>query len=121
MQDYIQNLDDNSPRFRHEKWRKIFDEQLESNPLSLSLTSTQLFSLPIGEHDETWETWLPKDKVWNRLDTLSQISVLPEKEKNEVINMFNEAVKASDTSVNEKGDIAIHGTTFSYWTSKIPA
>ncbi|GAM83441.1 hypothetical protein ANO11243_014290 [Dothideomycetidae sp. 11243] len=120
MHDFVWSLDDDQPRYRHEKWRKIFDEQLESGPLSIMTSSTPLFALPLGFHEERWEVWLPEDKIWERLNTLSQISVLKGKDKEDAIRIFKDAIKADDVKSNEKGEFAIHGATYSSWTTKIP-
>ena len=81
MQDYVWSLDDNQPRFRHEKWRAVFDDQISSNPFSITMSAEPLFALPLAENVEKWEVWLPRDKIWDRLNTLSQISVLEPEEK----------------------------------------
>ncbi|TKX25322.1 methyltransferase domain-containing protein 11 [Elsinoe australis] len=120
MQEFICGLDDGSPRYRHEQWRKVFDQQLESNPLLLTSSSEQLFALPLGNHEERWEVVLPKDKIWDRLNTLSQISVLEGKEREEAEKLFQTAINKTETEVNEKGEVAIHGGTYSHWTTKIP-
>ena len=117
IHDFIWTLDDDQPRFRHEKWRKVFDEQLESTPFSIT-SATPIFSLPIAVHEETWEVWLPKDKIWDRLNSLSQISVLPPDEKEKAIKLFHDAIGKAEP--NEKGEYAIHGVTVSAWTSKVP-
>ena len=69
-------FDDDTPRFRHEKWRKCFDDQLASTPFSLTTSADPLFSLPLGEGSVKFETWLTKDEAWKRYRTLSQIAVL---------------------------------------------
>lgn len=78
----IWSFDDAEPRFRHEQWRKVFDEQTNSTPLSLLIANDdQLFSLPLGTHAEPFEVRLPKDKIWDRFSTLSQIAVLEGEER----------------------------------------
>jgi len=121
MHDYIWSQDDSQPRFRHEKWRQVFDEQLGTGPLSLIVASEQFFALPLGEFVESWELWLPKDKVWDRLTTLSQIAVLEDGEREEVRKLFYDAIEAEDTKIDDQGRIAVHGATYSSWTTKIPA
>jgi len=34
--------------------------------------------------------------------------------------MFDEAISADDVPKNEKGEVAVHGNTFSVWTTKVP-
>lgn len=36
-------------------------------------------------------------------------------------NVFDDAINGSDVEENEKGEVALHGTTYCYWTTKIPA
>lgn len=82
IRDLTWTFDDDAPRFRHEKWRKCFDDQLASTPFGLTAVDP-LFSLPLGEASVKFETWLSRDDIWRRYRTLSQIAVL-EEEKLEV-------------------------------------
>lgn len=86
IRDITWSFDDDFSRFRHEKWRKCFDDQLASSPLSL-VSADPLFSLPLGEGNVKFESWLSRDDVWERYRTLSQIAVL-EGEKLEVRDNF---------------------------------
>ena len=76
VQDLTWTFKDDEPRFRHEQWRKVFEEQSKSTPLSLIVANEQYFALPLGEHQEPFVKWLPKEKVWERYNTISHISVL---------------------------------------------
>jgi hypothetical protein len=78
---------DEQPRYRHEKWREVFDEQVKSTPLSLITAGAQLFSLPLGEDEEKYEVQLGKEACWERFNTISHISVL-EGEEREVSEIF---------------------------------
>lgn len=131
---------DDQPRFRHQEWRKVFDEQIKVTPLTiLKASDDQLFSLPIGEHVEPFEVALPVEDAWKRFRTLGQISVI-EGERLEVCrSVFNlcreqqandsqrakktfmDAINGEDVEKNENGDVIIHGNSYAYWTSKIPA
>jgi hypothetical protein len=82
VRDLTWTFDDNRPRFRHEKWRKCFDEQLANSPFTLT-SADPLFSLPLGEGSVKFEIWLSRDDIWKRYRTLSQVTVL-EGEKLEV-------------------------------------
>ena len=75
MREVTWSVEDEHPRFRHEKWREVFDKQLSTNPLSI-LTAESLFSLPIGEDSVRWSIWLGRDDIWRRFHTLSQIANL---------------------------------------------
>ncbi|GAB7349518.1 hypothetical protein MBLNU459_g0223t2 [Dothideomycetes sp. NU459] len=120
LHDIIWSLDDNAPRFRHEKWRQVFDEQLESNPLSIATSAEPLFSLPLGEHIERWEIWLTKEAVWDRFNTLSHVAMLEGEEKQRIHKIFTDAINGKDVETNDKGEVAVHGMTISAWTTKIP-
>lgn len=123
MNDLIWSLDDGLPRFRHQKWKEVFQQQLPGNPLqALADTLTnQLprFSLPIGEQTSQWTVWLTEDALWSRLSTLSQIAVLKGEQKEAAVNVFNEAMQSDDVERNSDGEIALHGVTYFAWTDRI--
>ena len=75
MKDITWSFDDSQPRFRHERWREVFEEQLSSTPFSIQ-SADPLFSLPLGENSEQFTYWLSPEAVWERYHSLSQISVL---------------------------------------------
>ena len=79
MKDIMWSFDDTQPRFRHEKWREIFDKQLSSTLFSIQWADP-MFSLPLGESSEKFTYWLTPEAVWDRFRSLSQISVLTGKE-----------------------------------------
>ncbi|EXJ96068.1 hypothetical protein A1O1_01194 [Capronia coronata CBS 617.96] len=110
MRDIIWSFDDNSPRFRHEKWRQVFDDQAES---------TTLFRMPLAEDSVNFETCLQKDAVWSRLRTLSQLAVLEGEALEEVRKQFFESVNSANTETDESGRIVVHGRTVFFWTSKV--
>ena len=120
IRELIWSFDDNMPRFRHEKWRKVFDDQNQDSLFSLT-TSETLFGLPLGEDVVKFETWLPKDDIWKRIHTLSQIAVLEGEDLEQVKKTFWSAIDAEETVVDDKGRVAVHGQTFIVWTSKIPS
>ena len=73
----IWSFEGTEPRYRSEKWREAFEDQVQTSPLSLiTAGEAQLFTLPLGEHREKYEVCLSKEKIWERFNTLSQISVL---------------------------------------------
>ena len=72
MRDITWSYDDNQSRFRHEKWRQVFDQQTSTTPLSI-LTADPLFSLPLGEDSTKYASWLTKEAIWTRYLTLSHI------------------------------------------------
>ena len=136
LHDLTWTFDDDLPRFRHEQWRHVFDEQIKKTPLSLVVPSDQLFSLPLGEHDEKFEVRLSKEQVWERYNTLSHIARLEGamREVSDVFasvqartdpsqrtyQLFMSAIDAPDVETDENGDVAVHGTTPIVWTGKIP-
>ena len=119
MQTLTWSFDDQSPRFRHEKWKKVFEDQNQTSLLSMT-TSETLFGLPLGEIKVPFETWSSKDEIWKRYRTLSQIAVLEGEELENVKKTFWNAIDSPDTKVDSQGRVAIHGTTFLAWTSRIP-
>ncbi|EMC91343.1 hypothetical protein BAUCODRAFT_39511 [Baudoinia panamericana UAMH 10762] len=111
---------DNEPRFRHQAWRKVFEDQSKSSPLDLIRAKEQLFALPLGEHVEAFETWLPKEDVWKRYSTISHISVLKGEERERTHQTVIDALNSPEVETNERGEVAVHGKTYVVWTSKIP-
>lgn len=137
LQQNTWSLDDGAKRFRHMEWLKVFDEQLKSSPLSIQ-SADPLFSLPLGEHADTWEVWLSKEDVWSRYYTLSHIANL-KGEQLEVsscsapcslrvwyLTEFQQTKKhvfeiLAEAPTNEKGEVAIHGRTLAWWTTAVPS
>lgn len=119
LKQLLWSLDDGHKRFRHMQWKQVFDEQGGSNPISIH-TADPLFSLPVGEDTVAFENWLPKDLVWKRYQTLSQIANLEPDELADVEKTFRKAVDDPDTRTDEQGRVAVHGKTYFAWTSKIP-
>lgn len=75
MKDVTWSFDDQNPRFRHEVWRRVFDEQLESTPFTIQ-AADPLFSLPLGEGSAETLKWMTREAIWERYHTLSHIAVL---------------------------------------------
>ncbi|KAI1806701.1 S-adenosyl-L-methionine-dependent methyltransferase [Daldinia bambusicola] len=123
LNDFIWSLDDGLPRFRHQKWKEVFDQQLSMNPLQvIKDTFTDRlprFSLPIGEDSIKWTVWLSEEALAARLNTLSQIAVLKGDEREAWVKLFKETIQGSDVERNEKGEIAVHGVTFFAWTDRL--
>jgi hypothetical protein len=120
MREVIWTFDDASPRFRHEKWRQVFEDQTAGNPFSIQF-KTPLFTLPLGEDSVEFTTWLTKEEIWSRLRTLSQLAVLEGEELNKARRAFEESLNSEGTEVDEQGRVAVHGRTVFFWTSRIPA
>ena len=76
LRDLLWEYDDGQPRFRHEQWKKVFDEQLKGTPLSIVTGADPMFSLPIGEQTFPFVTWLSKVEISKRYRTLSHIANL---------------------------------------------
>ena len=119
VRDLTWSFDDSMPRFRHEKWRQVFEDQNQTSLFSLT-TSDTLFGLPLGETTVPFETWLAKEDIWKRYRTLSQIAILEGEELQTVQKTFWDAIDADDTVTDDQGRVAVHGRTFLAWTSKIP-
>ncbi|OCK78826.1 S-adenosyl-L-methionine-dependent methyltransferase [Lepidopterella palustris CBS 459.81] len=120
LRDLIWAFDDHQPRFRHGKWKHVFDDQIKSTPLTMTALANPLFSLPLGEQEIKWTVWLSKDDVWKRYCTLSQIAIQKGEELASTKHAFDDAINGDDVEMNEKGEVALHGITFFAWTSKIP-
>jgi len=120
IQDLTWTFYDDEPRFRHEQWRKVFEEQSKSTPLSLIVANEQYFALPLGEHHEPFVKWLPKEKVWERYNTISHISVLQGDERERTYKTFMDAINGPDVETNDNGEVAVHGNTYTIWATKIP-
>lgn len=69
---------DASPRFRHEQWRRVFEDQVSRSPLNYVIAGGEepLFSMPLGEDVRGWEVPLAREGVWKRWRTLGQVAVL---------------------------------------------
>jgi hypothetical protein len=82
-------VDDHEPRFRHDEWCKVFENQLVSTPVTAMIVgkNNSLFSLPLGGDTVQWMVWLDKEALWKRLRTLSHVAVL-EGVKLEVSSIF---------------------------------
>ena len=119
IRDLTWTFDDDNPRFRHEKWRQVFEDQNQTSLFSLT-TSETMFGLPLGESTVPFETWLSKEDIWKRYRTLSQIAILEGEELEKVEETFWDAINADGTVTDDQGRVAVHGRTFLAWTSKIP-
>ncbi|OTB11823.1 hypothetical protein K445DRAFT_209782 [Daldinia sp. EC12] len=123
LNDFIWSLDDGLPRFRHQKWKEVFDQQLPGNPIQvIKDTFTDRlprFSLPLGEDSIKWTVWLSEEALASRLNTLSQIAVLKSEEREAWVKLFKETIQGDDVERNEKGEIAVHGVTFFTWTDRL--
>lgn len=108
----IWTFDDSSPRFRHEKWRQVFEDQSTSG-------QSPLFSVPLNEAALEFTSWLSKEDLWGRLRTLSQLAILEGEELQKVRGTFEESLKRPGTEVDEAGRVAVHGRTVLYWTQKV--
>ncbi|KAI2602347.1 S-adenosyl-L-methionine-dependent methyltransferase [Hypoxylon sp. NC1633] len=123
LKDFILSLDDGLPRFRHQKWKEVFDQQLPSNPIQvIKNTFTDRlprFSLPLGEDSVKWTIWLSEEALLSRMTTLSQIAVLKGEKREAWLKIFKEAIQGEDVERNEKGEIAAHGLTYFCWTDRL--
>ncbi|KAI1414729.1 S-adenosyl-L-methionine-dependent methyltransferase [Hypoxylon sp. FL1857] len=123
LNDFVYSLHDGIPRFRHLKWKDVFDQQLPATPIQvIKDTFTDRlprFSLPLGEDSVKWTVWLSEEALSLRLNTLSQIALL-KGEKREALNkLLEEILQGDDVERNEKGEIAVHGVTYFIWTDRI--
>ena len=116
--DLTWTFDDHKPRYRHEEWRQVFDDQLKNNPLSIN-AAEPLFNMPLGEGSVPFEIQLSKDDVWKRYRTLSHIAVLEGEELEVTRKAFFKAL--DDAQTDEQGRVVVHGHTVFAWTARIPS
>lgn len=123
LKDIVLALEDGHPRFRHMKWKQVFEKQQDTTPLqTLKDTFTHnfpTFSLPLGEETVQWTVWMSEEAIWGRYTTLSQIANLDENEREEVRKKVFIVLKDGDTERNDKGEIALHGVTYLCFTSRV--
>jgi hypothetical protein len=123
LKEIIASLEDGHPRFRHMAWKQAFEQQQDSTPLQ-TLKDTfshhmPTFSLPLGEEHVKWTVWLTEEALWSKYTTLSQIANLEEDRKEEVRKEVFAALNGDDVERNARGEVALHGSTYLYWTSRI--
>ena len=77
LQTHTLGFDDSQQRFRNEKWRDVFLNQVSHSPLKLLIAGDgPLFSMPLGEEKEEWTVWVTREGLWERYRTLGQVAVL---------------------------------------------
>ncbi|KAL8723644.1 MAG: hypothetical protein Q9225_000087 [Loekoesia sp. 1 TL-2023] len=119
MKDIMWSYDDKHPRFRHEKWRQVFDKQLSSTPFTIQ-AADPLFSLPLGEDSVEFVSWLHPETIWDRFRSLSQIAGLGSEELAGVKDMVFAAITSPDVERNDNGELPLHGRVVYAWTSSVP-
>ncbi|KAK0315875.1 hypothetical protein LTR01_001175 [Friedmanniomyces endolithicus] len=120
MRELTWTFQDDEARFRHQEWKKVFEDQSRSSPWSLLVAGEQFFALPLGEWEEGFEVRLGKREVWERYATISSIVVQGAGEREKTHKTVMDALNGPEVEVNDKGEVALHGRTFVVWTSKIP-
>ncbi|KAI1078290.1 S-adenosyl-L-methionine-dependent methyltransferase [Whalleya microplaca] len=123
LNDFVHSLDDGLPRFRHLKWREVFEQQMPTSPVQVIKDTLfdhmPKFSLPLGEHSMKWTVWLSEEALWSRFNTLSQVATLKGEAREAAVRIFQEAIHEDDVERNEKGEILIHGITHLVWTDRL--
>ncbi|KAJ1331100.1 trans-aconitate 3-methyltransferase [Microdochium nivale] len=123
LNEWMLSFKDSNRRFRDLEWKKVFEQQLPSNPFQVikNTLSDHLprFSLPLGEATVPFEVWLTEDALWARVKTLSQIAVLQTKELEEAHASVKEILTGDDVERNDKGEVKLHGVTYFAWTDRI--
>ncbi|KAM0819353.1 putative Methyltransferase [Seiridium cardinale] len=123
LNDFVWSLDDGFPRFRHLQWKDVFERQTPGNPLQVVKDTLfdhlPRFSLPLGEDSVKWTVWLSEDALWSRINTLSQVAVLQGQDRENAVKLFKNVLDGDDVERNGKGEIAVHGVTYSAWTDRI--
>lgn len=94
-------------RFREDKWSQVFDQ------------GQKFFSVPIESQKVQHTTWLTREALWSRVNTLSQVSILEGGDKEAFIKKFNEFLDGEGTIWNDKKEIAVHVNVFYAWTRRL--
>ncbi|CAM1506990.1 Fc.00g066310.m01.CDS01 [Cosmosporella sp. VM-42] len=102
---------DDQPRFRHDVWHEVFTRQAKAEK--------PLFSTPIETERVQWSVWLTLDALWDRVNTLSWISLVEGEDRRVYREKFEKIVKDGAGTWNEKGEIEVHGCTFYAWTRRL--
>ncbi|GAP85927.1 putative methyltransferase protein [Rosellinia necatrix] len=123
LNDYIWGFDDGLPRFRHQQWQEVFEQQPPGNPVQVIRNTfadhLPRFSLPLGENKVKWTIWLNEEALWARINTLSQVAILEGEEREAAVKIFKDALQSDDVERNREGEIAVHGVTYFSWTDRI--
>ncbi|KAF2435033.1 S-adenosyl-L-methionine-dependent methyltransferase [Tothia fuscella] len=120
LQDMVWAQPYDKPRFRHGKWRDVFEDQVKSTPFSILSSADPLFTLPLGEQEFKWTVRLKREEIWKRFRTLGQIAVLEGEKLDEVKTRFELFISNEEEEETGEGAIPLHGVTFLAWTSKVP-
>lgn len=122
MKDILASLEDGHPRFRHMKWKDVFEKQQDTTPLQTMVNTFKHdfsnFSLPLGEEDVEWTVYLDDEAVWARYSTLPQIANCADEKREEIRKQVLDELKKEGVERNEKGEVAVHGKTHLAWTSR---
>jgi len=117
------SMDDGHPRFRHQKFKEVFEAQQESTPLQALIDTFKhrlpMFSLPLGEETIPFTVWLTEDAVWERYLTISYIANSKGEERERLKTATFDAMKGDSVERNANGELALHGNTYLCWTSRI--
>lgn len=123
LKDILASLNDGQTRFRDMNWKRVFEEQPQSNPIQTIVDQVTgnmpTFSLPLGEQKVSFSTWLDDEAIWSRFATLSQIAVLEGERRESVKNTVLDALRSDETRRNEKGQVEVHGQTYLAWSSRV--
>jgi hypothetical protein len=73
----------------------------------------------LGEDKTEWTVLLTPELLWDRVRTLSHVSMLVDQGDTEFKRRFDEIVKGDDGEWDEQGRVAVHGGTPFAWTKKL--
>jgi len=110
MNDASLALVDDTPQFKDETWRTVFEEQPDRN---------LKFRRPLESEGVKFTGWMTADAMWARLKTHGQIAVLKGAELDGAKQVLDDALAGDDVEVNEKGEIAVHAQCFYAWTERL--
>ncbi|KHO00080.1 uncharacterized protein MAM_02003 [Metarhizium album ARSEF 1941] len=102
---------DGTHRFRDDTWRDVFERQARD--------PAPLFTTPVGRDKIPFTVWLTKELLWERIQTLSQVAVLRDADRDAFRASFDGIMSEGDQVWNDKGEVEFHGFTVYGWTSRL--
>lgn len=66
-----------------------------------------------------FQEWLTKDRLWDRVNTLSQVVTLQGESKEAFRARFDDILRDGDGKWNAKGEVEFHGVAVYVWTASL--
>ncbi|PGH18748.1 hypothetical protein AJ79_00161 [Helicocarpus griseus UAMH5409] len=103
---------DSDPRFRHEKWAAVFENQGQNG-------QKQIFNSPMGQHSDKYKRRLSKQAIWERYHTLSQVANLKGDELESVCHQVFNALENDKEATDDKDEVELNWATYFVWMEAI--